>query len=370
LAVVEDTLSAMDQNTETAHIVTMFRGVATDSTTSSGFAWTDGSLIDALRTGGWFHITDANLCSPSVLDRLNSLCETDGVLVLSEKGSSSGGAPEVIKPHTDFRLFMSYDPRYGELSRAMRNRGVELYVPEGDGTRKENNAALADDSTMRSITTYSESCSAQTETAQPIPTASVVANTVSAQCPAAMPLMKRLPSVDRELFVGATLVLDSGIASDMDSIGVVRHLPDSFAAEMVSPDIRYGRVADLRRQQSLDPSINPYNKTSSSHVVFRLLQLHLRNTMRQKELAIWLGNPLNAKSVLAVSARGLKPGRRSQKTAGSEVWPLVSLYRQCLAEIHVTHVGGASAVSTQNVWVDCADPLFSPTWEISSEHNC
>lgn len=27
------------------------------------------------------------------------------------------------------RLFMSMDPKYGEISRAMRNRGVEIYIP-------------------------------------------------------------------------------------------------------------------------------------------------------------------------------------------------------------------------------------------------
>ena len=27
------------------------------------------------------------------------------------------------------RLFLSMDPRHGEISRAMRNRGVEIYVP-------------------------------------------------------------------------------------------------------------------------------------------------------------------------------------------------------------------------------------------------
>eukprot|EP00116_Pleurobrachia_bachei_P016654 sb/3476916/ len=29
---------------------------------------------------------------------------------------------------THFRVFMTVDPRYGELSRPMRNRGVELWV--------------------------------------------------------------------------------------------------------------------------------------------------------------------------------------------------------------------------------------------------
>ncbi|KAI6016225.1 hypothetical protein EDC04DRAFT_2881627 [Pisolithus marmoratus] len=73
---------------------------------------------------GWFW-TGANTCNPSVLDRLNSLCEPNGVLVLSERGLSRGEV-EILKPHPKFRLFMTVDPQYGELSRAMRNRGLEV----------------------------------------------------------------------------------------------------------------------------------------------------------------------------------------------------------------------------------------------------
>ena len=29
----------------------------------------------------------------------------------------------------EFRVFMLYDPSRGDISRAMRNRGVEIYVP-------------------------------------------------------------------------------------------------------------------------------------------------------------------------------------------------------------------------------------------------
>ena len=89
------------------------------------FEWVDGPLIRALKEGHWVALDGANLCSPSVLDRLNSLCESNGVLVLNERGSVGGGA-EVVQPHPNFRLFMIVDPQYGELSRAMRNRGVEV----------------------------------------------------------------------------------------------------------------------------------------------------------------------------------------------------------------------------------------------------
>lgn len=100
------------------------------SSTTSSFEWIDGPLVKAIKNGGWYLINDANLCSSSVLDRLNSLCELNGTLILSERGNSHDGV-EVIKPHPDFRLFMAFDPRNGELSRAMRNRGIEIGFTDG-----------------------------------------------------------------------------------------------------------------------------------------------------------------------------------------------------------------------------------------------
>ena len=84
--------------------------------------WVDGPLVQAMRRGDWLLLDNANLCNASVLDRLNSLCEVGGSLVLTEKGVSQ----EVIHPHPKFRLFMTVDPFYGEISRAMRNRGIEI----------------------------------------------------------------------------------------------------------------------------------------------------------------------------------------------------------------------------------------------------
>ena len=39
------------------------------------FEWIDGQLVHALKYGHWLLIDNANLCSPSVLDRLNGLLE-------------------------------------------------------------------------------------------------------------------------------------------------------------------------------------------------------------------------------------------------------------------------------------------------------
>jgi midasin len=66
--------------------------------------------------GEWILIDGANRCSAAVLDRLNSLMEPSGSLLLSERGCIDGNIIE-IKPHPEFRLILALDPVYGEISR-------------------------------------------------------------------------------------------------------------------------------------------------------------------------------------------------------------------------------------------------------------
>uniref|UniRef100_A0A8D8RCU5 Midasin n=1 Tax=Cacopsylla melanoneura TaxID=428564 RepID=A0A8D8RCU5_9HEMI len=96
---------------------------------SGGFEWVDSVLVKALRQGSWLLMDNVNMCSAAVLDRLNGLLEPSGVLTLHERGVSSSGELYTIVPHPEFRLFLCMDPRYGEISRAMRNRGVEIALP-------------------------------------------------------------------------------------------------------------------------------------------------------------------------------------------------------------------------------------------------
>ena len=91
------------------------------------FEWVDGILVKALQHGQWLVLENANLCNSSVLDRLNSLLEPNGFLSINEHRSSDGSS-RIIKPHPNFRIFLTMDPRHGELSRAMRNRSVELFI--------------------------------------------------------------------------------------------------------------------------------------------------------------------------------------------------------------------------------------------------
>ncbi|KAJ0075983.1 hypothetical protein Patl1_33593 [Pistacia atlantica] len=96
-------------------------------TYSAKFEWVTGLLTKAIENGEWIVLENANLCNPTVLDRINSLVEPSGTITINECGTVDG-KPVVLHPHPNFRMFLTINPSYGEVSRAMRNRGVEIYM--------------------------------------------------------------------------------------------------------------------------------------------------------------------------------------------------------------------------------------------------
>ncbi|XP_076030788.1 midasin isoform X2 [Oratosquilla oratoria] len=94
------------------------------------FVWVDSILVKSIQEGCWLLLDGVNACSASVLDRLNGLLEPGGALTMQERGAVGGEVP-TIRPHPDFRLILALDPRHGEISRAMRNRGLEIFMPGG-----------------------------------------------------------------------------------------------------------------------------------------------------------------------------------------------------------------------------------------------
>ena len=101
---------------------------------SGHFKWRDGILVEALLKGHWLLLENANLCPSSVLDRLNSVTEHNGFLLLSESGTQHDDncthTHRIIKPHENFRIFFTMNAANGEISRAMRNRCVEISLLE------------------------------------------------------------------------------------------------------------------------------------------------------------------------------------------------------------------------------------------------
>lgn len=102
------------------------------------FEFVDGILVQAMLNGNILVVENANRCNPAVLDRLNGLFEPGGILSLSERGLGSDGKVLEVKPHPNFRVIMTLDPRAGELSRAMRNRGIEVALLEESAVQTES----------------------------------------------------------------------------------------------------------------------------------------------------------------------------------------------------------------------------------------
>ncbi|KAF2144305.1 uncharacterized protein K452DRAFT_316995 [Aplosporella prunicola CBS 121167] len=141
-----------DHRAELVELLNELEAVQRESATvdKAQFQWVDGLLVQALEQGKWLVLDNANLCSSSVLDRLNSLLEPNGYLSVNEHSTNDGEA-KIVRPHPNFRIFMTMDPRHGELSRAMRNRAVELFLlptPEDDITRNDHLDAFSLESAM------------------------------------------------------------------------------------------------------------------------------------------------------------------------------------------------------------------------------
>lgn len=75
--------------------------------TGGHFEWADSKIVRALKIGQYICLEHVNLCSSAILDRLNSVFEVDGKLLLSEKGViESNNQSECVGRHTDFRAII------------------------------------------------------------------------------------------------------------------------------------------------------------------------------------------------------------------------------------------------------------------------
>ncbi|CAG9322147.1 unnamed protein product [Blepharisma stoltei] len=93
------------------------------------FEWYESTLAKALRNGDWILLKNANLCPASVLDRINSLMEPNGSLLINERGQVNGES-YILRAHPDFCMFITFNPKLGEVSRALRNRCIEISMLE------------------------------------------------------------------------------------------------------------------------------------------------------------------------------------------------------------------------------------------------
>ncbi|KAJ1295332.1 hypothetical protein BS78_01G216000 [Paspalum vaginatum] len=120
------------------------------------FEWVAGDLVRAIECGEWIVLDNANFCNPTVLDRINSLVEQERSIVVNECGLVDGN-PVVIKAHPKFRMFLTVNSNYGEVSRAMRNRGVEIFLMD-QSRNLEEHSNVPRDSERKDVVRFLISC--------------------------------------------------------------------------------------------------------------------------------------------------------------------------------------------------------------------
>ena len=95
----------------------------------SVFEWHDGILVECMQKGGLLLIDEISLANDSVLERLNSVFESERRLILSEKSTHD---IVQIKASPSFNIVATMNPSgdFGkkELSPALRNRMTEIWV--------------------------------------------------------------------------------------------------------------------------------------------------------------------------------------------------------------------------------------------------
>uniref|UniRef100_A0A182SUX6 ATPase dynein-related AAA domain-containing protein n=1 Tax=Anopheles maculatus TaxID=74869 RepID=A0A182SUX6_9DIPT len=113
--------------------------------TGGHFEWVDSKVVKCLRTGQHICLEHVNLSSSAVLDRLNPVFEPNGALMISEKGTvrtensiDDETTTEVVQRHHNFQAFLTLDPKNGEISRAMRNRCIELAFANRDAYQEDD----------------------------------------------------------------------------------------------------------------------------------------------------------------------------------------------------------------------------------------
>ena len=108
----------------------------------NNFVWENSVLIDSLRNGHWLILQNVDLCSPAVLDRLNSLLEQNGLLLLGELSTNEKGEVLSIEPHPEFRIFLTTSKtsqKTAVVSSAMYNRCVAVRLDDQEAVDTESN---------------------------------------------------------------------------------------------------------------------------------------------------------------------------------------------------------------------------------------
>lgn len=145
----------LEKTHPTRKTVNYIRAFLADKRTSLNagghFEWVDSKIVQCLKVGRTICLEHVNLCSSAILDRLNSVFEPEGTMLIAEKALTSNNELEVISKHKDFRAFLTLDPKNGEISRAMRNRCIEIALHGDDEYSVDDLRRLVFDSGVNNV---------------------------------------------------------------------------------------------------------------------------------------------------------------------------------------------------------------------------
>ncbi|KAH7038086.1 ATPase protein [Microdochium trichocladiopsis] len=288
--------------------------------TDPRFEWLDGIIVHALEKGEWLVLDNANLCSASVLDRLNSLLEPNGFLIINEH-CGPNGEPRIVKPHPDFRIFLTVDPRYGELSRAMRNRAIEIYVEPTTITpiAWSDRLTKIEPSLQRFDLITSSS---DFDAINHAHTAIVASESLSASD---MVLLERWPGLNGQTLLhreatSIQVAKRAAIDASLSQITALLKLPTSRELLQALRDL-YNGLADRQLTSLVD--IQPLHPLQNNPVV-RALNTDGSN------LSFWLATCLELYQALLGARTALEAERA--KAGSGQVSTLNRLQRSCLAD--------------------------------------
>ena len=78
---------------------------------ASLFEWSDGPLVQAMKSGQMLLLDEMSLAEDAVLERLNSVLEPSRTLVLAEKGDDNSHVESrIIQADDGFRIFATMNP--------------------------------------------------------------------------------------------------------------------------------------------------------------------------------------------------------------------------------------------------------------------
>lgn len=103
----------------------VFEELLSNNKSGSWFSWFNSELIKGARDGSWVFLYNVDECNAAILERINPLLEINQKFYINESSDNTGKSQKFV-PHKAFKLFLFSTQDNSKISRAIRNRCLEL----------------------------------------------------------------------------------------------------------------------------------------------------------------------------------------------------------------------------------------------------